>query len=167
MTNIKIRASRSSIFGLPVNILAALVYFIPAAFGWIPVAGYFAWLIPISVFFFEYKSNFTRFCASQSFCISMLRLVFDVIFDSIRNVAIRTTAIYGASNDFINLWGNVANPGNTANVIGNIISILLSALCLVLSASALTKKMWRIPLICDISKYMTTELKPQNYFFKA
>lgn len=156
-----LRASRSSIYDLPTNIISALIYIVPAAFAWIPMVGYFAWILPMLVFMIEKKSNFVRFCAAQSFCIGLIRLVFCVVFDSIRNIALSTFANYGQYTDFIQTWGEVTAPGHAALAIGNIISIALCVVCIVSAILAYKKDLWRIPIVGKVSEFMTTELKPK------
>lgn len=156
-----IKTSKSSILNIPTNIMGALIFIVPAAFAWIPVIGYFAWIIPIVVFFAEKNSNFVQYCAAESFCIGIIRLVFDVVFNSIRNIALRTVAVYGQSTEFINFWGNVQSPGNAAFIIGTILGIALCVLCLIAAFLAFNKKLLRIPVIDKVSDFMTHELKPQ------
>lgn len=157
----QVRIAKSSIFGLHTNVLSALVYVVPALFAWIPVIGYFAWIIPMLVFMTERKSNFVRFSAAQAFCIGLARLVFDVVFDSIHNTALRTVALYGQSHDFISFWGAIETPGATASMIGDILGILLCAIGLVAATMAFLRKLWRMPILGKISEFMTTQLKPK------
>lgn len=158
------KLSRSTIFDLPITVASAIAYAVPALFAWIPLIGYFAWLIPIVFFVIEYRSNFVRFCAAQSLTISIIRLVFNVVFDSIRNVALRTVAIYGLSSDFTGFWGTVTNPGATANIIGIILSSMLTIVALVLAYLAYKKNMLKLYILGDVANFITTNIKPKKLF---
>ena len=152
--------SRSSVLNIPTDLMAALVFCIPAAFGWIPVVGYFAWILPMYVFMAEKKSNFVRFCASESLCICIVRLVFSVVFDGIYNVALRTVALYGSNPDFVAWWGDISNPGHTAHTLSIVFAVIFTVLCAVAAFMAYRKKLLRVPIVCNIADYMTKELKP-------
>lgn len=156
-----VKTTKSSIINIPANKMSALVFAVPAAFAWIPVVGYFAWIIPMVVFLMEKNSAFVRFCAAEAFCIGIVRLVFDVVFDGIRNVALRTVMLYGSNPDFVNFWGSLSSPGHEAFVIRNIIAFAISALSITAAVLASNKKLLRMPIIGEIADFMTHELAPR------
>lgn len=156
-----IKSPTSSFLNMQTNILAALVLIVPALFAWIPLVGFFAWIIPMVVFIAENKSNFVRYCAAESFCIGILRLVFDVVFNSIRNTALRTAALYGSNPEYVSFWGAVQNPGNVALVMGNIIAVILTLICALAALLAFSKKLVRLPLVSGVADFMTRELRPR------
>lgn len=158
--NYSVHKSRSSLFNITSNVMGALVFCIPAVFGWIPVIGYFAWIIPMYAFVMERKSNFVRFCASESLCICIVRLIFSVVFDGIYNVALRTVALYGQNAAFVNWWGNISAPGHTAHVISIVFAIIFTLLSFIAAALALFRKLFRIPVASSVADYMTKELRP-------
>ena len=155
-----IHKSTSSIFNIPTNTVAALLYCIPALFAWIPIVGYFSWIIPMWVFMTERKSNYVRFCASQSLFIGIIRLIFGVVFDGIYNVAVRTTALYGQNPEFAAWWGDLSNPGGLAHTLSIAFALFFTALCLYCAVPAYRKKLIRLPIAGKVADFMTKELKP-------
>lgn len=154
------KAVRSSVFDLPSNIVSALIYIIPAAFSFIPIVGYFAWIIPMALFLVERRSDTVRLCSAQGFCIGLIRLVFAVIFDSIRNTALRTYSQYGQSSEYISMWGSGV-PGQAALIFGNVFAFALLGLSLFLAVCAYFNKPVLLPGIGNVSEFMTNELNPK------
>ncbi|NLB61656.1 MAG: hypothetical protein GX802_04440 [Clostridiales bacterium] len=160
----KIHLKRSSLWNIPTHTLSALIYLVCAAFAFIPVVGYFAWAIAFYVFVIERNSNFVRFSAAQAFCVGIIRMIIGIVFDSISMVAKQTVAIYGTDPDFIAYWGEVANPGLGARIIGAIFAIFLSLVSCYAAYMAYRKKLVRIPLLGNLSEFLINDIKPPKRF---
>ncbi|HEX3026057.1 MAG TPA: DUF4870 domain-containing protein [Clostridia bacterium] len=62
---------KSSIGDMNANIMAMLTYVASVVVSWIPVIRYFAWLVPLVLFFMEKQSKFVKFHAMQSFVLNL------------------------------------------------------------------------------------------------
>lgn len=145
MTNTVFRGigtDKSSIKNMGTNALGALVFVLTPAIAWIPIVGYFAWVIPLVILFMEKKSLLLRFYCAEALMIGMVRLLFDVVFNSIADVAKQTVELYGQDPNF---FFDVTNPGNGALLIGGIFAGILTVISLGLALCAYFRIPVRIP----------------------
>ncbi len=147
-----ITGDKSSIKGLGSNVLGAAIFAACAGVAWIPVVGYFAWIIPLVICFIEKKSFLLRFYSAEAFVLGLIRMVFDVVFDSIAAVAQQTVALYSNTPEFIEFYGNVASPGNGAMIIGGIFAVILTLLSLVYAFAAFYHIPAKLPLVSSVCK---------------
>ena len=147
-----IGTDRSTFRNMGSNVLGAAVFALTAAFAWIPVVGYFAWLIPLVMLFREKKSLLLRFYCSEALMIGVVRLLFDVVFNSIARIAQQTVALYGQNPDFIAFYGDITNPGSGALLIGGILAGILTLFSLLLAFLAYMRIPVRIPGIAPLCR---------------
>ena len=156
MTNMVFRdigTDRSSIKNMGSNVLGAAVFVITAGFAWIPVIGYFAWIIPLVVLFAEKRSLILRFYCAEAFIIGLIRMLFDVVFNSVADIAKQTVALYGQDPGFLAFYGGeVTNAGSGALIIGGILAGILTLISLALAFMALMRIPIRIPGISQLCR---------------
>lgn len=147
-----ITTDKSSIKGLGSNVLGAAIFVICAGVAWIPVVGYFAWIIPLVLCFIEKRSFLLRFYSAEAFVLGLVRMVFDVVFDSIAAVAQQTVALYSNTPEFVEFYGNVASPGNGALIIGGIFAVILTLVSLIYAFAAFYQIPAKLPLVSSACK---------------
>ncbi len=145
MTNQVVEPHKSSIAGLDANIAALLTYVASVVVGWIPVIRYFAWLVPLFLFFMEKESKFVKFHAMQSFVLhlvsAVLSFVVSVVLGGIVNAAM------------VNSYAAYVTVG-FARIIGfltTIIALVILVFAVIAMIKAFSYKEYYIPLVGTIA----------------
>ncbi|MEG1559551.1 MAG: hypothetical protein RRY79_02500 [Clostridia bacterium] len=158
MQSIKVAEHHSSIYKLNANIVAAIVYILPALLAFVPYLGYFVWFIPVFAFMFEKKSRYVRLCCSQAIAISIVRLIFDVIFDSISAIA-REIAYFNKTPEFVEFWKINGDPAAGAVTVKLIFAIILTLAALFYAFYAYNWRLVRIPIIGEFCENVADKFR--------
>jgi uncharacterized membrane protein len=137
---------KSSIGGLDANIMALIAYIGGAVIGWIPVLRYFAWLVPIVIFFLEKNSTFVKFHAMQAFLLNVVGSVLSLI------VYVLIGGIIRAANPY-QMFGTLAIVG----VLVMIISIIITIFSILALYNAYKYKLYFIPVIGKLADKLSTK----------
>ena len=138
---------KSSIGGLDANIMALIAYVGGAVIGWIPVLRYFAWLVPIVIFFMEKSSKFVKFHAAQASLLNVVGAVLSFI------VYILLGGIIRAANPYAAL-GTLAIVG----LLITIISILITIFSIIAVINAYKYKLYYIPIIGKLAEKLSAKM---------
>ena len=147
---------KSSIGGMDANLMALLVYIAPVVISWIPGVGYFAWLIPLVLFFMEKQSDLVKFHAVQS-CIlyvisALLSFLVSVVFGSIVAASVYSVHSAYAALGMVGLIGTLTM----------IISLLITIFAIIAMVKAWGYKEYHIPLVGSLSEKLKTSLDKNN-----
>ncbi|MEA5012431.1 MAG: DUF4870 domain-containing protein [Angelakisella sp.] len=152
MTNQVVEPHKSSIAGLDANIAALLTYVASVVVGWIPVIRYFAWLVPLFLFFMEKKSKFVKFHAMQSFVLhlvsAVLSFVVSVVLGGIINAAMVNSYTAYVTVGFTGIIGFLTT----------IIALVILVFAVIAMIKAFSYKEYYIPLVGDIATKFAASL---------
>jgi uncharacterized membrane protein len=147
MTATTVDPHKSSLGGLDANIMAVIAYVGGAVIGWIPVLRYFAWLVPVVIFFMEKSSKFVKFHAMQASLLNVVGAVLSLIVYILIGGAIRAANPYTA-------LGTLAVVG----LLIAIIAIIITIFSIIALYNAFKYKLYYIPIIGKLAEKLSAKM---------
>lgn len=119
----KIKNHKSSILNMEANQIALIAYLSWIVLAFIPVVNYFAWAVPLVIYFVEKSSDYVRKQAAQAFTLyaigAILTFLVSVVFR-----AIFVSAFSVNTDNFLDVINNFSAGASAAMIIGAISTII-------------------------------------------
>ncbi|MGY3725523.1 Uncharacterized membrane protein [Granulicatella balaenopterae] len=136
---------QSSFGEIDANVLALLVYLVPAVLSFLPNVGLlFTWFIPLMVYLFEKNSKFVKFHAAQSFVLNIVGTCINILV-TIIGILVLTGGIL--SNEAADIIGGAS----IMMMINFAVNILVFIYAIFAMSGAYKNTQYQIPIIGKIA----------------
>ncbi len=136
---------QSSLVDIDANVLALLLYLIPAILNFVPNVGLLAsWFLPLLVYLLEKQSRFVKFHAVQSFLLNLIGSCINIVVTIIGMLVL-------ASGFLSNEVSNIIDGFSTVVIIKLMIMIVISIYAIIAMCKAYKNRQYQIPIIGNIA----------------